>query len=482
MVIIEFSYENDDNVITLKEKLECAVKHHFGRHDSCPTNSKCKHLSGREVVTDIVFENIMSITTTSLLCYSSSLIENCDTNQVESFNNKQAEVTDGKRVNFSQSWSWIYRLAFSVLAWNSSDQDAVAMYLELAKNEEISDLHRSFNDRRAKKRFIGEDYQRPDHATSIREYLRADSIDPISYDPQFQHPYATGKLSTENLANQKGPSYSSFGNNDRDELTRTELFKERDRVLRFLVRAHAERKSVATRTASRHDSEEYVNIRSKVITSDKISIICKFVGGSKAARTASWPNKLYNVLGSGGVRYSDRFIMEQLMREKALTWLENYFQKKIIRIGTMLHPTYPFLEGNPAGLLDDKHTVETFYLFEQKSLTVIDAAKCVKWLNITSDQKLSICQKSDEYSKIQGNMAASNRDSCVIIVLTDTDQVNFEVLFDVSYWEERLPILMDFFYYGLVEQADPMKNRSLPCRDYSSISSLCESQEWRTWP
>lgn len=479
LALIEEAYNNGNDEIMLKQQLECAVRHHFGRHNLCPPQAKCQVPTNREIVTDPVFEKIMSITTTSLLCYTPSLLENCDTNQVEAFNNKQAELTGGKRINFSLSWAWIYRFGLSVLSWNSSDQDAVAMFIELAKEENISECHEKFNTMRAKKRFDGESYQRPDHGAGIRTYLKEGSIDPLSFDSEFLHPYAAGELNSERVAQQEKAGYS---NTDRGDLSEKELYQERDRILWFILRAHADRINISLRTVNRHDNEEFVNIRSRVVTSDKIFMICKFVGGNKETRVESWPNKLYNVLGGGGVRFSDRFIVEQLMKEKMLDWLENHLATAVTRIGTILHPEYPFLEGSPSAFIREDKTVEAYFLFDQRHKMISDAANSVKWLTIDPHQSFSINPASEEYAKIQGDLACSARAVCIVVISTDLDRISFEVFFDEPFWSSRLSILADFFYFGLVEQADPMKSRSLPPRKYNSISEICESEKWRTWP
>lgn len=481
-MIVHFNEEGGSET-ELKAALEVAVRHHFGRHNLCDANAKCQGPSNRQIVTDTTFDKLMSIANTSLLCFTSSLIENCDTNQVESFNNKQSEVTSGKRTNLSLSWAWIYRWALSVLAWNSSDQDAVALYLELAKDEELSEFHEAFNLTRARKRFQTADYERPDHTAGIRKFFKTGSLDPISYDPNFQHPYATGELSAQRTTPQRGPGYSSTGNADRDDLQEKELYLERDRVLRFLLRAHANRQDIAQRTVARHDSEEYVNIRSHIITSDKIFSICKFIEGSKETRVASWPNKLYTVFGSGAVRYSERFIHEENVKKDALHWLETHIGERVVPVGTLLHHEYPFLDGNPAGLLGEHKTVEIFYLYDQRSLPVIDAGRAIKWMTWNSTkQEFSINLASKQYAKIQGDLAAAHRESCLVVLATDVNKLTLNVSFDLEFWNQRLPILADFFYYGLYEQADPMKSRSQPPRIYSNIRDVCESDKWRTWP
>lgn len=467
----------------LKAQLECLVRHHFGRHDLCSAVATCQEPSNRQIVTDEFFEGIMSIANTSLLCHTSSLIENCDTNQVESFNNKLPQVTDGKRVNYSQSWSWIYRKAFSVLAWNSSDQDAVAMYMELVKGEAISEFHERFNLTRSKKRFKTSLYERPDHAKGILEYINADSVDPISYDPEYKHPYAMSELTVQSLTEQRGPGYSSMGFADREDLPEVELYKERDRILQFLLRVHSNRMDIACRTVTRHESEEFADIRCRVVPSDKIFLLCKYVEGRKDIRVASWPNKLYNVLGTGSIRYSDRFILDQKMRLQGLKWLAEHLEVNITQIGTLLHKQHPYLEGSPVGLIGDEHTVDVYYLYEHRTKAVMEAGKVTKWLSwIEATQSFTMRPSSEQYAKIQGDLAAAGRDSCIIVLLTDVDQMSFQLGFDEFFWDQRLPILTDFFYYGLYEQADPMKYRSQPPRPYSSIANVCESERWRTWP
>lgn len=481
--IIDATHEEHVNENQLKQKLGVAVRHHFGRHNLCPATAQCQIPSDRQIISDTTFDKVLSAANTSLLCYSSSLIENCDTNQVESFNNKQSEVTSGKRLNLSSSWSWIYRWALSVLAWNSSDQDAVAIYLELAKGEKMSNFHEELNLAKSKKRFRSADYERPDHAQEIRTFLEAESLNPISFDPSYTHPYAMDGLSAQRSASVKGPGYSSTGNSDREDLEEAELYQERDRVLKFLLRAHAIRHDIALRTVARHDSEEYTDIRSRLITSDKISIICKYVDGSKETRVASWHNKLYSVLGTGGVRYSDRFIKEEEMREKGIRWLETERRQKVTRVGTLLHHQYPFLEGNPVGFIGEKNAVEIFYFYEKRMQSTFSAGREIKWLMWEdASHKFSIKPSSDEYAKIQGDLAVSACNRCVVILMTDVDQQIIEVKFDKGFFDKRLPILADFFYYCLYEQADPMKSRLRPPRLYSSVMSVCESSKWRTWP
>lgn len=435
---------------------------------------------------DDLFENIISIANQQLLCYVSSLILNCDTNAVESFNDKQAMLTGGKRLNLSLSWGWIYRFGSSVLSWNSSQQDAAEAYIRLVKGEDVHTVHRIFTAAQEAKR---KQHRRSepnepdeDYTEGISSHLSSTDFMPISFDENFNHPLATREVSAQNQAVRLGAGYSSIGEVERPDLPEVELYEERDRVLRFILRAHNDRHGVSVRTIRRQESEEYQNIKTRILFSEVAFLICKFITGSKEQRVKSWPSKAKTVLYENGFRYSERMLMEQKMVKIGLSWLSEHLHVKIEECGIIFDADCPFLVAEPSGFLEECN-VQVIYLFEGRKLPINEAitkSKIFERDNRTDE--LWLLSNSMHFCKIQADMAICGKRACVVVVTTDTEQLSFETLFSEQLWEPRKTILTDFFYYCLVEQADPNRSRSLPPRSYLDVQTLCESEKWRTWP
>lgn len=318
-------------------------------------------------------------------------------------------------------------------------------------------------------------------STNLKSYFHSGTSIPISFTSKYLHPLLTRSTDTKNSVDQVGPGYHSFGLVDRPNLPERELFEERDRVLKFLLRVHLDREGVFRRT-EHQSGAELMDIRAHTISSDKVGFICKFVNGTKEQRVKSWPGKVTKIIYETGIRYTQRSLVEEAATEQGRQWLEEHLQANIPRCGLIVHEQLPFLVGQPVGLLNDDKTVEVVVLFDEREFSVEEAIRKTSWLS-QEEERIEVQVNSDLYAKIQTDLAVSGRGACIVVITTSKGPpTSFQVEFDNEYWIQRQRILIEFFYYGLVEQADSMRSRSLPPRPYADVEQRCESTEWRTWP
>lgn len=466
----------------LREQLERAIFHHFGRHQLCLATSLCRTNpnDGAEMVKDSVFESILSLARTRLLCFCDSLVENADTNMIESFNNKQATMTDGKRKNYSMSWHWVYKYALSVLSWNSGQQDPVETYKHLIMNEELGHYHEQLLKDLASKRNRNSTGNNPVVSSQdFNRFINHDK-DPIAFEPDYKHPMISDR------SVQVGPivdrGYSSDGIVSRPDLPDVDLYAERDLVLNYLLRLHRERDDLMIRTVKRFECEEWVALKSRTLSSELYHYILKSRSESSQSRASFWPNKVKKVLYEGSFKYSEQFLRKIKKEEEGRRWLADRLETEITKVGAVLHPVHPFLMGNPAGLIGNEKTVEVVYLDSHRGLDVEQALSETKWISKDTYGQYSIKHNTEIYCTIQANMAICNRTACIVVLATDSDFGSFEIEFDQPYWLHREPTLIDFFYYVLVELADSNRSRSLPPREYQKVQEMCTSQRWRSWP
>lgn len=89
---------------------------------------------------------------------------------------------------------------------------------------------------------------------------------------------------------------------------------------------------------------------------------------------------------------------------------------------------------------------------------------------------------SDVYCRVQSIMAITRSQRCRVVIISNMEMIEIIVNFDVNYWNARLEIFREFFYFFLLERVDPRKRRGLAMRSYAECQALVESDEWRSWP
>lgn len=420
--------EKHDKIKKLHADILMCMHHAFGCHDSCNKNICTeKNTPEFQMIYNTNLWQKISHCVNCTATQARSLIENVDSNIVESFNGVVAKLVGGKRVNYSRKRSYQARCTGAVVAFNSG---RLLTTVHKTVGHKSHDAIANFEDTVDKTRRYNRSLKRKRNRKFITQI--ADS----HYGGNVAHPDMD--LQTYELAK------ASF--------------------LKNLVKTERERREIERRTILQSESGEWLELRRNLLTASNFGKIVK------RRKSNSCVNIVKNMLYRPNIDHVASISHGKKNEKPALAQLSRLLNLEIKDCGLFIDEKYPFLGATPDGITDDmvieiKCPIAPFKIG-------IDAAikegKMHFWRMNKKTGQMFINEKSDWYFQVQGQMHICRKEKCLLAVWYGENKIKTEIITkDDRFWKEKMePNLLTFYYDCLLpELVDPRYTRNQPIRD-----------------
>lgn len=224
-----------------------------------------------------------------------------------------------------------------------------------------------------------------------------------------------------------------------------ELFTiEQNKILEKLEKNFINRTSIEARTIDQGHSNEWLEIRSNMLTSSLFGRICKRRGkfDTLVKQIFQSKNMSPTVAMKHGIHY------EMIAKEK----LEKELNIHVKECGLLIDEEYPFLGSSPDGLIDDDGMVEIKCPYASFGLNIDQQIVKRKITCYSVERKskeiIGVNKNHQYYYQIQGQLNIFRRKYCLFVHYTGDDQdlKITRIEQDQTFWETKMvPALKDFF-------------------------------------
>ncbi|KAL4085314.1 hypothetical protein QTP88_027173 [Uroleucon formosanum] len=409
--------END-----LRNDILNSVDHVFGQHDKCASYfcekvNDVNYLEKIKSIDPILYTNIMQ-PVRYLARNSRSLLQDVDSNVVESLNGIIAKLIGGKRINFAMSGSYQGRVSAATLMKNTK-RPLYKLHKKL--------LHCSPGTKwpsskleiwRQKKQIRQNELRSKTYRTKLK--FRSDCV---------------------------VPSKKIF--------------------LQSLKEMAINRDAIEKETIEQYSSKKWLECRRNLITASNFGrIIC-------LRADTGCENVIKNMLYSSNV---DCRAMEYGRENEHLARLEleKILGVKISECGLFIDAKIPFLGATPDGLIGNDTLVEIKCPLSAANLTPeegIRQRKITLWKINKNKEIIGINTHHKYYYQVQGQLHVTERTFGIIAYWTNKGMKYETIEKDDTFWEcNMFPKLQNFYFNCLLpELIDPRHSRCMPIRNPAYI-------------
>lgn len=427
------------NAAELHAELLSVLHHFFNR---CNCGQACPNTANRNVP-DYCFEKLKDKFLDLFLSAIESLILNKSTNLVESFNNIVCMMIGGKRVNYSMAKSYRLRYAAAVVQWN--EEDVILSYLLRFMNLQNPEQYRKFVNKRTTQVVQNRNYHRQPRRTPDADDSQAGAYNGRQR-PDLPH--------------------LTFDVKKQLHLTALDAISSTPSLLIYHPL----------------DLSTHLRARAYLVMASEFSIICTHLG-QVDARHLSLTDKL--------AKLCTKMISPQTFQNthKSITKAKLEFIRRnpdatISQPQVMIHlDPFQYLGAVIHGIIN--HNGQRMLLYcKQFKHDRLNSVRQLRNRNLTDQNALRQYFRSSavEYCELQGSMAISNIHSSVVVLLAGNDYASFTVDFDVAYWNLRLPVLDEYFWYQIFEKIDSRRLRGMPLYTYAELRNRVEDPNFRQFP
>jgi len=434
-VVMAIRYrKKDKNTEGLRQDILNAPNHILGNHNKC-AEYFCK--GPKENEKDMKMEMIASgfmkhieNVVQQLSINAKSLIEDLDSNIVESYNAIIAKCISGKRINYSLRGSNTGRCHVAAIFHNTGRpmqryklklKKKLGYFTELCEERRL----RRVKNTRAHRILKGR-----------KRKLTSGKVDDKDYGEATQKP-------------------------DMAE----DIFEEQKTAfLNSLPKTDQERKNIERKTINQKDSNEWKELRRRMLTASKFGEIVRM------QLKTSCVNKVKDLLYGGfDGNYKQSCQWGIMNEENAIKAMENEIEQKIDRCGLFIDSDRPYLGASPDGLIGDDGLVEVKCPWTAREMTISQGIekKEISFWKVNKDGKIEINKIHKFYYQIQGQLNISKRDYCMFGMWTTKDFKAVRIDRDENFWTNEMIPKLEIFYLRclLPEIIDPRHTRSMPIRN-----------------
>ncbi|KAE8751166.1 hypothetical protein FOCC_FOCC002250 [Frankliniella occidentalis] len=497
--------EQQLGVAALQEALRNAPFHAFGRHDGC--GDWCRRRDAETPERDEVdtarqgglFQAIQA-DVDSLIRKSDTLVRNQTTNAAENFMSLLAKANGGKRVPHWKGPGWAYRADMAVINHSEgSGYHAAPLKKHTGKERTPKRTRALCNSRqeasarrregRLAKRAAGE---------PVAKRRRTGAGPDMHYGPQAElSAEEKRKLQLEQKEQERERQEQRL--KDNPDIPEADLQVAKCAVLKHLelqVSTEDKRKHLQSLTGQ-HKSSEYRQVRG-------YALLPSSMFGRVMSRMDSTPcdalvrELVYPTSGMGRLSEAMQYGIDHEETAVRKFVLEHKVSEPPVECGLYIDPKWPFLATTPDRLLGTEGLIEVKCIFPgtlaRRKVDNFRAAASLKGKEKGNlglclelvDGQLRLKRSHAYYYQIQGQLAITGRQYCMLVVFTDSALIDNwkgarvvdlfveKIARDVELWDDKMVPKLTTFYFDcmLVEICLRRKNRGLPCRD----------PDWKTKP
>lgn len=421
-------------ITSLKIDLNNVISHVFGEHNECANIGYFCDGSQKENEENFIpqlkkcglYEKLQN-TLKYISWNAKSLLQNKDSNRVETFNSVISKCIGGKRINFGLRGSYETRCNAAVVAFNTHEPVSRLSYALGTKPGEIA--AQLENDKKLSAQAVHSTKKRSTQLNVKRTLADKD------YGPQADKPDATS----------------------------AEMELRKAQHMHMLRDWQTKRVAIEEETKEQAASGIWQYYRTKMITASHFGHICKM---RKNTSCASRVNSIIyqQELNVKSIKYGKK--CEDIARKS----IESALNINIKHCGLFIDSEVPFLGASPDGLIGDDGIVEIKCPFAARFLTPEDAIAT----NVSNLQSLYKNGKDEKmkrthvyYYQIQGQLHVTQRQYCIFALWTPLGLKMEQILRDDVFWEENMKCKLIKFYEDCVlpELLDPRRERNMPIRD-----------------
>jgi len=455
---IKYRKENKHSEIDLQNDILNCVDHVFGQHTKCAayfcetvndtniTNAQCTNFTEKIKATDPNFYSTIMKHIRYLARHSRSLIENVDSNVVESLNGIIAKLIGGKRVNCAMSGSYQGRCSAATVIKNTK-RPLYTLHKVL--------LHRSPNKKcpssilelnRLKKRNRQNELRQKTYRKKLK-YVN-DSADP------------------------------SYGNNaQKPDMTENEYEEEKKFFLNNLKIIADNRINIERETVDQTNSTKWFELRRNIITASNFGRIIALRPDTGCEGVLK--SLLYSTnLDTKALEYG-REHEYQAKRD-----LELALEVEINDCGLFIDSIDVFLGATPDGLIGEDTLVEIKCPYSAENLDPDEAIiqkKITIWKTNKNKEITGIDRNHKYYYQVQGQLHITKRKYGIIACWTRKGIKYEKIERDDTLWQTKMfPKLNDFFFQLFITGVSRSKTPKINAYSKSKQYTGSETEKERT--
>lgn len=425
---IMYRKSNGHSPNDLRNDITNCIYHIFGHHKNCASYFCENNQSDIDYIekiksTDQEFFCSIMRHMRNLARHSESLIQNVDSNIVESYNAIIAKVIGGKRINYAMGKSYSGRCMIAAVSKNT--------------RRPLYSLHKALYSKSPAKKSLFNKIE------NVRKEKQCRQNEARKKNKRFK----------KSLFKNNVPDLSYGEAASKPDMDHSEFSRQKEDILNEMKEIALKREKIQKETTDQYQSEQWNEIRRKLLTASNFGrIICR------RADTGC-----ENIVKS--ILYNTGIIAQSLDYGKenepvAKKVLEGILGKPIHNCGLFIDVEHYFLGATPDGLLDDDGLVEIKCPCSASNMTPEEGilSKKIDFWSINKDGTIGNIKKKHKYHyQVQGQMKIANKKYCIFAVWTPKGIKTEKILFDQVFWDlEMFPKLQSFFYDCLLpEIVDP---------------------------
>lgn len=439
---IMYRKTNGHSVTELRQDIMNSINHVFGHHEECASYFCVKnktdiadYMEKIKSTDQEFYVNVMKHVR-NLARHSGSLLQDVDSNIVESYNAIIAKVIGGKRINFAMNRSYSGRCMLAAVTKNTS--------------RPLYSLHKVLYHKSPSKRgFLSAVELKRKRKQNLQNIAR------IKY-----------KRFKKQLFKNTGPDLSYGENAIRPDMDYLEFNRQKEDVLNEMKEVASKRDDIQKATIEQYENAQWNEVRRKLLTASNFGRII-----SRRPNTGC-----ENIVKS--ILYNTQIMAQSLDygRENEVVAkkdLETILKKPIRDCGIFIDAEHFFLGATPDGLLDNDGLVEIKCPYSAANMTPDEGIlnKKIDFWSINKDGSIGSFKKKHKYHyQVQGQMKIAQKNFCVFAVWTPKGIKTETILFDKQFWEEQMfPKLQTFFYDCLLPEIVDPRHPGRPIRNPQCI-------------
>lgn len=435
---ISYRKSNGHSVSDLRTDIMNTIHHVFGNHVACAEYfcDKKKLIETnyieKIISQDYEFYEAINKILRNLARHSSSLLQDVDSNIVESFNSIIAKFIGGKRVNYALKNSYYTRCMLATISKNNK--------------RPIYSLHKALY---KKSPFKKSNFK-------ALEILRKEK-----QERQNQSRSKTKRFRKQLFKN--NTTDISYGNDaSKPDMDEEEFSKQKEEVLNEMRSLVKKREEIERHTIDQYQNIKWFETRRKLLTASNFGKIINRRLDTGCENLVK--SLLYTAqFTAPGIEYG---------RENepvALRELEKYLGKTIKPCGLFIDSEDFFLGATPDGLIDDDGIVEIKCPFSAAEITPEEGilTKKITFWQIKKNATIGDYKKKHNYHfQVQGQLHITKRKYCIFCVWTKKGFRTENIVYDELFWQQNmLPKLTKFYFDCLLPEIVDPRHPGRPIRN-----------------
>lgn len=423
----------NERILRLKKDLNNVISHVFGEHSDCSKIAYFCDESQKENEENYVPQlkicglyDKLQTALKQISWHAKSLLQDKDSNRVETFNSVISKCIGGKRVNYGLRGSYEARCNAAVVAFNTGNPiSSLSEYLQTKPGE---------------------------NAVNLEEMKKAEKAQ--SCDKKKARTYKVRHITTDK---DYGPQA------EKPDADPTEIKLRIAQHMNMLYDWQKKKIEIEKETKEQTASAMWYYYRRKIITASHFGHICKMRASTSCAsrvKLIAYPQDIQVEAIQHGIEYENT----------ARKCIETALNIHIERCGLFIDEQIPFLGASPDGLIESDGIVEIKCPFAARFVTPEDAIA----RNISNLKALYLHEKDEHmkqshiyYYQVQGQLHITQRDYCIFAIWTPLGLKVETIVRDDIFWNENMEKKLVQFYEQclLPEIVDPRRERNMPIRD-----------------